>query len=745
MRKKILMVALALALAGGAGAQTTCTAPITPTVPPFNTSGWTLAATLNGAPTSVPLAIAVGFDSFNDAVTGTTVSSLRYDANQYEGAKVVTATSNSAISLGNVRYLNLALAWSNYGIGDGFAVPMSFQFGPASAPVTYLTLTTPAQGAAVTETVDIFPANGAKLYNDQGQEVASLPVPSKGINTAIVGLQKSYDDDRVARKDFFIKLPDNAPSSGVFRIVFGPQVNTDIFSYGDDFRIWMPGAVPTTLCVRKELDTGAPATFDFTATGLTTPTNFSIAVPTSNTPYASGVTPYTVDNPAEVIITETTPGYVLRKAECTKPLLPQGKSPQTTVTARVDNSISIKAFSFGGMTVCTLYNTPKTNLPKFTVAKTFAGFLNPNDSAAITVAEAGGPSASTTVSNISGNRTGQTSLTGTLYSYTTTNTAPLTTATGRPASVTMSESLTSANPANYTSKYACTNAAATSATTLPANGTGKSVTIGSPNFGDDITCRFTNDLTVAPPTTTVNATKSGLQVVTAGTAVAYSITASNTTATAVDVDLTDQLSPVLPAAQVTSISNSGTYNATSGLVTWPRFNLPANGSVTRTLTVDLPDPVRDSTNGDSYSGPNQVSDTASLKAYTVGTNTLLANNGTPSASLTTNHIFAKLTKTVRNVTTNSAAGTSVPAKPGDILEYCLNYTNQSAIALNTLTLRDTLVAGQTLQTAVLSLTRGSGAAQPTTNSGTATVISTTLTNVAAGETGSLCFQTKVNN
>lgn len=747
MRKKILMGALVLALAGGAGAQQQCTAPTAPVVPPFDRTGWTLAATENGQATSVPAG--VEFATFYDRVEGRDVSSLRYDANQNQGLKLVTATSNSQIQLGDVRYLHLALAWSNFGTGLGQAVPMQFQFGPSAAPVTYLTLTTPAPNATDTETTYIYPANGATLYNELGQEVSSLPVASKGRNTSIVDLQLSYYDDREARRDFFIKLPDSAPTSGVLRIALGPQPGATGGTFGDDFRFWIPSEVPTTLCVRKQLDTGAPATFNFTAEGLTTPTNFSIAVPTSNTPYASGVTPYTVNRPAEVVITETNTDYVLTRAECTKPPLPNRSAPQTTVTAS-GNSLSIKAFSFGGMTVCTLYNTPKTRQPKFTVSKQFTGFVNPRDSAALTVTEAGGASASTTVSNASDGRTGQTSLTGSRVVFTTTATDTLTTATGRPAGVTMSESLSSANPGNYTSTYSCTNAATGTGTTLPASASGTSLTIASPNFGDDITCTFVNNLTVAPPTTTVNVTKDGLRVVTAGTAVTYSITARNTTATAVDVDLTDQLSPVLPAAQVTGISDGGTYNATTGLITWPRVSIPANGSVTRTVTVDVPDPVRSKDDGDSYNGPKQVTDTVNLMAYTAGTSNSLVNNGTSSASVTTNHLFAQVRKTVRNVTREGTAGTSADGTPGDTLEYCLNYTNQSAIALSSMTLRDSLTDGQTLLTGAYSgqplrLTRGSAAAQPTANSGSATAISTTLTSVAAGETGQLCFQTRMNN
>ncbi|MDO4247290.1 MAG: hypothetical protein Q4C89_14820, partial [Deinococcus sp.] len=100
-------------------------------------------------------------------------------------------------------------------------------------------------------------------------------------------------------------------------------------------------------------------------------------------------------------------------------------------------------------------------------------------------------------------------------------------------------------------------------------------------------------------------------------------------------------------------------------------------------------------------------------------------------------------------TRGGTAGTSADGTPGDTLEYCLNYTNQSAIMLSSMTLRDSLTAGQTLLTGVysgetLSLTRGDGAAQPTANSGSATTVSTTLTNVAAGETGQLCFQTQMD-
>lgn len=47
-----------------------------------------------------------------------------------------------------------------------------------------------------------------------------------------------------------------------------------------------------------------------------------------------------------------------------------------------------------------------------------------------------------------------------------------------------------------------------------------------------------------------------------------------------------------------------------------------------------------------------------------------------------------LTKTVRNVTVAGVAGTSNAAKPGDVLEYVINYTNSSPTVVSTIVISD---------------------------------------------------------
>lgn len=733
MNKKLLFGTLALMLGGMAGAQSACQEPPRPQTPTFSNANWIRT----------------------DGGTVTTINpdfrfegnSLLYYADQASGLREKTATTATTVNLGDIRFLRFGFTWANFGNGLGRASRAAFAYGDPANPTVYLEFLTPGLTAADTETAVIRAVNGATLYNADGQPVSSLPVNSKAkildaLTAAIVFGTEAQDN--AIRQDFFIKLPDNAPSTGVMRILAGPQIQeSGDGGFGDDMRFFIPEAAPVWLCLRKQIDEGALSTIDFNAVGLDTKqlingSKISIPVSALDTPFVPSTTPYTVTDPGNVTVNEQlgAVGYTITQAICNKPPLPNGDAPQMNIVAG-PSSITFSGFAFSAMTTCTLTNVDNSQIqyPRYTLAKQFTGFENALDSANLSIAEAaGGGNATGSVSNSPSNRTGQIQLQGKALVYEkTSDTTTEIAAAGRPAAVTFSETLQAQRPGDYTSNYSCANAAGGS-TVLPAPGEGTSLTIAQPQFGDNITCTFVNELTVAAPTTNISLTKTGQTVVTAGTAVIYTITAENKTATAVDVDLTDQLNPTLPADQVTSVSNNGTYDAATGLVTWPRTTIPANGTISRTVTVDLPDPAKDSTKGDSYNGLNQVTNTANLTTYTEGTSTPLTNTGTSSASVTTNHLFAQVRKTVRNMTRGGAAGTVAEAANGDTLQYCLNYVNQSAVPM-TLKLTDTVANTQKLVAG--SFTGG-------TNTGTGNAVVVTIPNVDAGGTGSVCFNVTVN-
>ncbi|MFW8628428.1 hypothetical protein [Deinococcus sp. ME38] len=144
-----------------------------------------------------------------------------------------------------------------------------------------------------------------------------------------------------------------------------------------------------------------------------------------------------------------------------------------------------------------------------------------------------------------------------------------------------------------------------------------------------------------------------------------------------------------------------------------------------------------------------------------------ANN---SASAVTNMVYGKLTKQVRNITTNTAFGTSGGGLPLEVLEYCIDFENLGGAALPNFVLVDH-VPGNTnaLITAYdadepsaatgfgVKLTRGaatsyrsSSAADAdggslTTTGGTFSrgTMTVTLGTLAVGESGRACFQTTI--
>jgi uncharacterized repeat protein (TIGR01451 family) len=63
-----------------------------------------------------------------------------------------------------------------------------------------------------------------------------------------------------------------------------------------------------------------------------------------------------------------------------------------------------------------------------------------------------------------------------------------------------------------------------------------------------------------------------------------------------------------------------------------------------------------------------------------------------SNSVTTTFTAAALAKQVANVTQALGPGTSVNAKPGDVLEYTLTFTNRRAFAVKSFAISDTIAA-----------------------------------------------------
>lgn len=770
MRKRMWIAALALAVAGAAGAQTTsCTAIPDPVVPKFQSGGWTRTEIQPDGTTDTPPSGFAFLSNTDPNYSDGTAETLLYNVDFSNRLNEYRATS-PIITINNVRYIQVGFVFANNGWTGGSSTTFDFKYNG----VTYVSIISPGPSDADPNTARVVAANGAAIYNTDG---SSTPITTTDkanqtgdlLDNAIVNTRAGYRLDVSLRKIFYIRLPDDVAPTGQLIVSKRAEDNPET-NYGDDFRIWLPRAFSTSLCLQKKLDVGTvPNNFEFVTTNtdnslVSTSATGPVVIPVADTTNSfsrapnsgSGPNALAVTNPSSITITENAPGFTITRVTCDRPPYRDGNAdagkaptPGNNVVSLNGNTATITSLTIGAMTTCTFYNSVTTQVafPKFTLVKNFTGFENAADSVNITISEAGGSSSSATVTN-AGTRTGSTTYTGTKLLFGTSNTTTNTVASGVPPVFTLGETFATGTATNYTRTYSCSNAKTGSTTTLVTAGTalpaGGSINV-QPAQGDDITCTFVNNLTVAAPTTSVSVTKTGKTVVTAGTAVTYTIRYVHSGTDPVMVQVTDVIGTPLPTGTLVSVPG-GSYNADTQTATWPAESMSPTNSFSKQVIINIPDPVKDAVNGDTYTGPNQVTDTASIKTFeaifdkTIGDykqGVEIANTGDSDETdntITTNHLFAQVRKTVQNLSTGGSVGTTAEAVNGDTLKYCLNYINQSAIPM-TLTLKDTLVDTQTLIAG--TFTGG-------TNTGTGNQVNVVVPDVAAGASGSVCFQAKVN-
>ena len=147
-----------------------------------------------------------------------------------------------------------------------------------------------------------------------------------------------------------------------------------------------------------------------------------------------------------------------------------------------------------------------------------------------------------------------------------------------------------------------------------------------------------------------------------------------------------------------------------------------------------------------------VTNNASVSAPAEGSvNT--GNNADADALTIQGLSMVTLSKTVRNVTTGSAAGTNVSAKPGQILEYCVSFQNTGGDAPNFVVQDDA-----PSNTSALTTAYGAGLGAQLTLASTSTLTSVADTDAASliagrltyahgtllqGQSGRICFQVSV--
>ena len=261
----------------------------------------------------------------------------------------------------------------------------------------------------------------------------------------------------------------------------------------------------------------------------------------------------------------------------------------------------------------------------------------------------------------------------------------------------------------------------------------------------------------AAATADVTITKTGPAYAKPGGDVTYTLTVSNSgAATAAAVSVTDLLPP-----NVTYKSSAPAATVSGQNLTWSVGSLASGASQILTVVVTAPSAATLA----STPATRTLTNTA-----TVSTTTPESNPDNNSASAVTQMVDAALTKTVKNVTQNTAVGTTGGGKPGEVLEYCIAFENIGAAALPNFVVTDQVPGNTTAQltgfdaeepgTATgfgVKLTRGAAtsyltSAADTTDTGSLTdsggtytrgTLSVNLGSLAVGEKGSVCFRTTI--
>ncbi|WP_424951282.1 tandem-95 repeat protein [Deinococcus sp.] len=227
-----------------------------------------------------------------------------------------------------------------------------------------------------------------------------------------------------------------------------------------------------------------------------------------------------------------------------------------------------------------------------------------------------------------------------------------------------------------------------------------------------------------------------------GDSLSYTLTVTNTGSAATGVTVTDTLPTGLTFV---SASGGGSYNAGTGKVSWTVGNLANGATVTLTLTGTAPSAASVETNN----GPTSLVNTATTAANETE---LVTTNNTASSSAQL--VYPKLSKRVRNVTQSGAFGTVGSGKPGEVLEYCIDFKNYG-VSVASFVITDTVPGNTTADLSAygaglgLQVVRGSTSTRTSTGSDgdggslSASSLSLDLGTLAAGESGSVCFRASI--
>jgi uncharacterized repeat protein (TIGR01451 family) len=181
---------------------------------------------------------------------------------------------------------------------------------------------------------------------------------------------------------------------------------------------------------------------------------------------------------------------------------------------------------------------------------------------------------------------------------------------------------------------------------------------------------------------------------------------------------------------------SGTLNGTEGSAPMAgAVAVAAGGTVCIIVADNIPAAA-------PFNAQNVISVTSTFNSTQTITRTDTTTVGSAGSSSLT------LAKSVRNVTQGTPVGTSNTAKPGDILEYAVTYTNPAAGSVSAIVITDSTPAFTSFQSAtcVTPLPAAITACNVTTSpavNGTGSVVWTLTGSLAAGGSGTVTYQVRV--
>jgi uncharacterized repeat protein (TIGR01451 family) len=234
----------------------------------------------------------------------------------------------------------------------------------------------------------------------------------------------------------------------------------------------------------------------------------------------------------------------------------------------------------------------------------------------------------------------------------------------------------------------------------------------------------------------------GLDSVVSGQAVTYTIVVANAGPSSTTASFADTTFSGVTLSNWTCTPTSGTATCPTGLPTSGGYsngllNLPAGSSLTFQVT------------GRVTAASGTISNTATLTEPSGTTDPQPGNNSATDSTTVQASVIVKatLSKTVRNLTLNSAVGNKADGLPGHTLEYCIAYANEGNVTLPNFKISDPLPANTAGQANGYGAGQGvrvvRGAAAPTYLPFANPVV-VSLGTLAVNDSGSVCFRATIN-